>query len=99
MHNFMPSSNTSRPWAVLARRHPEDPFAWIMAHRTIAGQPLVFVPALEDIARDLHRLVAVQKPAQTGMTELAVGLALHAADSGYGGRGHVGFYMPTENQM
>jgi phage terminase large subunit GpA len=70
-----------------------------MAHRTIGGRPLTYVAALEGIARDLHRLVVVQKPAQVGMTELAIGLSLHAADTAFAERGHVGFFMPTDNQM
>ena len=34
-----------------------------------------------------------------GATELCVNQALWAADSGYAGRGHVLFLMPTQNQM
>jgi hypothetical protein len=65
----------------------------------MAGLPLHHLPALEDIARDPHPRLVVQKSAQVGMTELAVNHALWAADTGYAGRGNVLFLMPTQNQM
>ena len=70
-----------------------------MAHRSLSGRPPVHLPALADLARDDHPIVVVQKSAQVGATELLVNLALWAADSGYAGRGHVLFLMPTQNQM
>jgi hypothetical protein len=70
-----------------------------MAHRTLAGRPLVHLPALADIARDGHPFVVIQKSAQVGVSELLVNLALWAGDSGYAGRGNVLFLMPTQNQM
>jgi hypothetical protein len=57
------------------------------------------MPALVDIARDFHAKIVVQKSAQVGLTELAVNRALHAADSGYAGRGNVLFLMPTLDQI
>ena len=70
-----------------------------MSYRTVAGQPLVHMPAIADIARDDHKFVAIQKSAQVGISELLINRALHAADFGWGGRGNVLFLMPTQNQM
>lgn len=70
-----------------------------MAHRRVGERSLTHLPALADIARDAHPLVVVMKSAQVGLTELAVNLALHAADTGYAGRGNVLFLMPNQNQM
>ena len=70
-----------------------------MAHRTRAGRPLIHLPALAEIARDDHPLVVIQKSAQVGVSELLVNRALHAADAGWGERGHVLFLMPNQNQM
>lgn len=86
-------------WRELARRNPNDPYAWAMAHRTINGLPLRHLAALADIAGDDHELIVIQKSAQVGVSELLVNLALWAADSGYAGRGNVLFLMPTQNQM
>ena len=70
-----------------------------MAHRRVGERSLTHLPALADIARDAHPLVVVMKSAQVGLTELEVNLALHAADTGYAGRGNVLFLMPNQNQM
>lgn len=86
-------------WLERARRHPDDAYAWLMAHREINGQPPLHIPALEHIARDRHPRVVVQKSAQIGLTELAVNLALHAADTLCGGRGNVLYLMPTRDQV
>jgi len=82
-----------------ARRHPDDAYAWIMAHRQIRGRPPIHMPALVDIARDRHPRIVIQKSAQVGLTELAVNRALHAADTGYADRGHVLYLMPTRDQV
>jgi len=101
----MPSSTVSsttsrRLWAERARRHPDDPLAWRMAHRVVDdGGQLQHLPALAAIARDRSPLVVIQKSAQVGATELLVDLALWAADSAYAGRGNVLYLMPTQNQM
>ena len=83
----------------MLRRHPNDPYAWRMANRLIAGRRPQHIPALEDIARDLHPLVAVQKSAQVGLTELEIDGALWVADTLYAGRGHAVVLMPTQGQM
>jgi len=70
-----------------------------MAHRTVAGRPLRHSPALADIARDDHPFVAIQKSAQVGVSELLINRALHAADIGWGDRGNVIIFLPTQTQM
>ena len=70
-----------------------------MVHRFIGGGMLRHLPYLADIARDSSRVIVIQKSAQVGATELAVNLALYAADSGYAGRGNVLYLMPTQNMM
>ena len=100
MTNSTVSSSLRRAlWAEKSRRDPSDPWAWAMTHRAMAGRPLQHLPALAAIARDPSPLVVIQKSAQVGATELCVNQALWAADSGYAGRGHVLFLMPTQNQM
>jgi hypothetical protein len=95
------ASSTTRTalWAEKARRNPDDPYAWAMAHRTVAGEALTHLPALADIVRDDHPFVAIQKSAQVGVSELLVNFALWAADTRYAGRGNVLVLMPTQNQM
>ena len=66
-------------WAEMSRRDPSDPWAWAMTHRAVAGRPLQHLPALAAIARDPSPLVAIQKSAQVGATELCVDQALWAA--------------------
>lgn len=70
-----------------------------MARRTVAGRPLRHIPALADIARDDHPFVAIQKSAQVGVSELLINRALHAADVGWGDRGNVIIFSPTQTQM
>ena len=60
---------------------------------------LTHIPALAEIARDTSPLIAIQKSAQVGVTEMLVNTALWAADTGYAGRGNALFFMPTQNQM
>jgi Phage terminase large subunit (GpA) len=57
------------------------------------------MPAIAAIARDDHPIRAIVKSSQTGVSELVMNLALHAADIGWGERGNVAFYMPTRGQM
>ncbi len=86
-------------WEELNRRRPDDAHAWAMAHRKVGDRPLQHLPAPADIARDLHPVVAVQKSAQVGLTELLVSQALWVADSAYANRGNALFVMPTQGQM
>ena len=59
--NSTVSSNTLKVlFADRARRNPDDPYAWAMAHRTLAGRPLIHLPALAEIARDDHPLVVIR---------------------------------------
>ncbi len=85
-------------WTERARRNPGDPHAWMMAHRSINGGPPIHLPALADMARDRHSMIVIQKSAQVGVSELVLNCALHAADTGYAGRGNVLLLMPTQNQ-
>lgn len=70
-----------------------------MLHRRMGTGRMRHLPALADIARDRHPMVVVMKSAQVGVSEVAVNLALHAADTAHGGRGNVLFAMPTQNMM
>ena len=70
-----------------------------MAHGSVGGQPLLHLPALSAIERDLHPRVVVQKSAQVGATYSLVHFCIWAADTGYAGRGNVLVLMPTQNQM
>src|SRR5262245_48215309 len=100
MTNFSVSSPLSTAiWAELSRRHPGDPYAWTMAHRSMNGAPPIHMPAIAAIMRDTHERVAIQKSAQVGATELLVNMALWAADTGYAGRGNVLYALPTHSQM
>ena len=56
---------------------------------------MVVPPALHDIYRDKHPFVVVQKPAQVGVTEMNLTLALWAAANNVAGRGVVVYLMPT----
>jgi len=86
-------------YAERARRHPEDPYAWHMAHRSIGGQPLWHMDAIAQILLDDHPFVVIQKSAQVGVTEALVSLAMWAADTRYAGRGNALYLMPTASQM
>ena len=86
-------------WREKSKRDPNDPYAWTRAHRTLSGHELLHLPSIADIMRDDHKFIVIQKAAQTGATEMAINLALWAADTGYADRGNVFFVMPTQNQM
>ena len=70
-----------------------------MVRRRIARRRPRPIPPLMAIARDMHPLLAVQKSAQVGLTELEIDGALWAADTLHAGRGHALFLMPTQGQM
>ena len=89
------SSTLHAVWREILLRHPDDPYAWAIVHRQIAGRPFIDLPALSEIARDESQLIVVQKSAQVGLTELMVSKALWAADTGFAGRGNVLYMMPT----
>jgi hypothetical protein len=79
-----------------SRRNPNDPLLWSRAHRRFGDSPMEIPPALCDIYQDTHPFVVVQKPAQVGITELNLNLALWCASTNQGGRGNVLYLMPTQ---
>lgn len=86
-------------WKEKAARNPNDVDAWTKAYREINGRPPMHLPALAAIADDQFPMVVVRKSAQVGMTEAAMNVAFHAADTGYADRGNVLFLNPTQGQM
>ena len=82
-------------WTEMLHRNPDDAYAWRMVHRRLGGESLRHLPLLMDIARDTSADIVIMKSAQVGATELAVDLALWAADRKYAGRGHVLYLMHT----
>ena len=89
------------PQALLAQasRNPDDPLLFAQAYRRLYGRPMLIPPALHDIYRDRHPFVVVRKPAQVGVTELNLNLALWAAATNQGDRGNVLYMMPTEEHV
>jgi hypothetical protein len=57
------------------------------------------IPALQDLYRDAHPFIVVQKAAQVAISEYLINTALWAADTGQGGRGNAFYVMPTQTQM
>ncbi len=57
------------------------------------------IPALQDVYRDTHPFLVVQKAAQVFITEYMVNTALWVCDTGQGGRGNALYVMPTQTQM
>ena len=55
-----------------SRRHPEDALRFALAHRWIDGLPIAIPPVFEELYRDSHSFIVVQKPAQIGGTEFAM---------------------------
>ncbi len=95
----MSGSPSQALWQELLRRHPRDPYAWTMAHRTIGGQALDHLPPIMELMRDPHPFVVVMKAAQVGLSEAAINLALYATDRAHAGRGNVSYFMPTQTLM
>ena len=56
-------------------------------------------PALQDIYRDEHPYVVIQKAAQIGISEYLINTALWAAETGQGRRGNALYVMPTQGQV
>lgn len=94
------------------------PLAWAEAHRRIEGQPfsLDYKPAtadepatgyepLREIYDDDHPKIVIMKPAQVGVSELAITRALHALDVGarYWRTSNdglnVGYLFPTQEAL
>lgn len=92
------------------------PLAWGKEFRRIEGQPLSldYDPAatppvgyepLKEIYDDDHSFIVIMKPAQVGVSELAITRALHALDCGarYWGTSNdglnVGYLFPTQEAL
>jgi len=56
-------------------------------------------PALEDLYRDTHPRIVIQKAAQVGVSEYLINCALWVAANHQGGRGNVLYLMPTQVAM
>ena len=83
----------------MARRNPNDLADWAAGHRLFQGHPMQLTPALQDLYRDTHPYIAVQKAAQVGISEYLVNDALWAAATLQGGRGNALYLMPTQAAM
>ena len=57
------------------------------------------IPALEELYRDSHPFIVIQKAAQVFASEYLINIALWAADTGQGRRGNALYVMPTQTQM
>jgi len=78
----------------MARRRPDDPAVWARAYRRFDARPMRLTPALEDLYRDSHPRIAVQKAAQVGISEYLINQALWAAATRQRGRGNALYLMP-----
>ena len=71
-----------------------------MGHRRLtSGRPLLHLPYVEELVRAPDPFAVILKGAQTGATEALINLALWAAATGFAGRGHVGYFMATQNTI
>jgi len=73
-----------RAAAALRATAPPSPLEWAYEHRRIDGKPFTLdrhLP-LTQIYEDDHPFIVVMKPAQVGVSELAVTRAIHALDIG-----------------
>jgi hypothetical protein len=64
---------------------PPSPLEWAKLHRNIgdAGFSLDLYPCMKQIYEDNHDFKVIQKPAQVGVSEYLLNVALHAMDGGY----------------
>ena len=83
----------------IARTNPNSLLDWSSGHRFFQGKPMRLTPALQDLYRDDHHFVVVQKGAQVSISEYLINGALWAADTGQGGRGVALYVMPTQTQV
>lgn len=67
-----------------AKRQALSPLAWAMANRRIDDQPFTLdrFPCLKEVYDDDHRYKVIIKPAQRGVSEMAISWTLHALDCG-----------------
>ncbi len=83
----------------LARRNPNSLLDWTLAYRFLQGRPMDLTPALQDLYRDDHPFIVIQKAAQVFVSEYLINTSLWVADTGQGDRGNALHVMPTQNQM
>ncbi len=69
---------------------------WSLAYRWFGGKPMRLIPALEDVYRDQHPFIVIQKAAQVFCSEYLINSALWVADTLQGGRGNALYVMPTQ---
>ena len=64
---------------------PRGPLDWATTYRNIGGLgfSLDLYPCLRQIYEDPHEFKVIQKPAQVGVSEYLLNIALHAMDGGY----------------
>ncbi len=60
---------------------------------------MALIPALQELYKDRHPFIVVQKAAQVFISEYLINSALWVADSGQGGRGNALYVMPTQTQV
>jgi len=82
----------------LAKRNPDSLLDWALAHRFLQGKPMRLTPALQDLCRDDHAFIVIQKAAQVFVSEYLINVALWVADTGQGDRGNALYVMPTQTQ-
>lgn len=71
-----------------------DLLAWTEAHRRFADAPMRVPAPLCDLYRDDSPYVVVMKGAQMGLSEWAINVALHTADTNRAGRGNSLYLQP-----
>ena len=83
----------------LARKNPNNLLDYAEGYRLMGGEPLRLIPCLQDIYRDTHPFLVIQKAAQVFITEYLITLVLWIADTGQGGRGGALYVMPTQRDV
>ena len=83
----------------LARKNPDSLLDYAQGYRLMGDEPMRIIPALQDIYKDTHPFLVIQKAAQVFITEYLITLALWIADTGQGGRGGALYVMPTQRDV
>src|SRR3546814_1947800 len=73
---------------------PRDLLAWTEAHRRFGEHPMRIPAPLRALYRDDSPYVVVMKGAQMGLSEWAINVTLHTADTGRAGRGTSLYVQP-----
>lgn len=76
-------------------RRATDLLGWTEAHRRLGDAPMRIPAPLRALYRDDAPYVVVMKGAQMGLSEWAINLALHTADTGRAGRGNSLYVQPA----